>query len=94
MTDEQPAGVEWTDQIPPNSGPLSARPSLRDGSALSAPDSISAEVEQLRLDVAALREGKTPSAVRPVASLHPGASPVVVETTDDAYPAHWNPRRA
>ena len=52
------------------------------------------EVEQLRLDVAALREGKTPSAVRPVASLHPGASPVVVETTDDAYPAHWNPRRA
>lgn len=53
------------------------------------------EVEQLRAENAALREGKQPpAAARPVANLHPGAAPVQVDTTDDAYPAHWIPQRA
>jgi hypothetical protein len=55
----------------------------------------SREVEQLRAENAALREGKQPpAAARPVANLHPGAAPVQVDTTDDAYPAHWIPQRA
>ncbi len=53
------------------------------------------ETEQLRAEVAALREGKQPPAsARPVATLHPGASPVQIETSDDSYPAHWIPQRA
>ncbi|HOW00563.1 MAG TPA: hypothetical protein PLY19_03740 [Rhodoglobus sp.] len=53
------------------------------------------ETEQLRAEVAALREGKQPPvSARPVATLHPGASSVQIETSDDSYPAHWIPQRA
>lgn len=52
------------------------------------------EVEQLRAEVAALREGRpAPATARPVASLQPGAAPVVVTTDDDSYPSHWIPQR-
>lgn len=53
------------------------------------------ENEQLKAEVEALRAGKpAPATARPVASLQPGAAPVVVETIDDSYPAHWIPQRA
>lgn len=51
------------------------------------------EVEQLRAENAALRDGKSaPASARPVANLHPGAAPVAVETVDDSFPAHWLPQ--
>ena len=44
MTDEQPAGVEWTDQIPPNS----ADPSLSEGPATNGAESRREQVAAIR----------------------------------------------
>ena len=51
------------------------------------------ENEQLKAELAALRDGKTPPSQRPTVNLQSGASPAQ-EQQDDAFPAHWIPQRA
>ena len=51
------------------------------------------ENEQIKAELAALRDGKTPPSQRPTVNLQSGASPAP-EQQDDAFPAHWIPQRA
>lgn len=55
----------------------------------------SRELEQVKAELAALKEGKSsPASPRPTPNLQPGATPVEVTVQDDAYPAHWTNQRA
>lgn len=51
------------------------------------------ENEQIKAELAALRDGKTPPSQRPTVNLQSGASPAP-EQQDDAFPAHWISQRA
>lgn len=52
-----------------------------------------AENVQLKADIEALRAGKTPATIRPVADLKPGATPKPDVAADTSYPASWLPQQ-
>ena len=60
---------------------------------ISALLAVGVENAQLKADIEALRAGKTPALVRPVADLKPGATPAPEPIPDSSYPASWLPKR-
>jgi hypothetical protein len=54
--------------------------------------SSTGEKEQLKAELEALKAGKNPALVRPVADLKPGATPQLEPIPDTSYPASWLPR--
>lgn len=53
---------------------------------------LNTENAQLKAELEALRAGKTPALVRPVADLKPGATPQAEAIPDTSYPASWLPQ--
>lgn len=55
--------------------------------------SFGTENAQLKADIEALRAGKTPAQIRPVADLKPGATPTPDPVAEQSYPASWLPQQ-